>query len=170
MKSTYGLLIDYEFCTGCCSCEVSCKEEHNYTVGQWGIRVHEDGPWSMGDDMWNWNKIAVPTDLCDLCSERTAVGREPICVHHCLANVISFGTVEELAEKLAAKPKQALYVPQYKPLEAKGPFVSKHAGESRRISQARATQNEDFQNTVHRSDARVDLVDIEEVKDEGSSE
>ncbi len=26
-------LIDYEFCTGCQSCEVACKEEHDFPVG-----------------------------------------------------------------------------------------------------------------------------------------
>ena len=25
-KATHGLLIDYEYCTGCQSCEVACKE------------------------------------------------------------------------------------------------------------------------------------------------
>ncbi len=42
-----GLLIDYELCTGCQSCEVSCKEEHDYPVGKWGIRVFDDGPWEI---------------------------------------------------------------------------------------------------------------------------
>ena len=41
----YGLLIDYEFCTGCQSCEVACKEEHRIPVGQWGIHLLDDGPW-----------------------------------------------------------------------------------------------------------------------------
>jgi anaerobic dimethyl sulfoxide reductase subunit B (iron-sulfur subunit) len=126
--ATYGLLIDYEYCSGCQSCEVSCKEEHNYPVGQWGIRVFDDGPWAMDDGSFNWNKIAIPTDLCDLCADRTAKGKEPICVHHCLANVMRYGTVEELAESLKMKPKQVLWVPQFKPLRARGEFISKHPG------------------------------------------
>ena len=40
----YGLLIDYEYCTGCQSCEVACKEEHNFPVGKWGIRVLDEAP------------------------------------------------------------------------------------------------------------------------------
>ena len=36
-----GLLIDYEYCTGCHTCEVACKQEHNYPVGKWGIKVNE---------------------------------------------------------------------------------------------------------------------------------
>ena len=56
----YGLLIDYEYCTGCQSCEVACKEEHNFPVGKWGIRVLDEGPWQKDDSSdqganFNWN-------------------------------------------------------------------------------------------------------------------
>jgi anaerobic dimethyl sulfoxide reductase subunit B (iron-sulfur subunit) len=108
----YGLLIDYEFCTGCQSCEVACKEEHGIPVGQWGIRVLDDGPWQITDTNWNWNHIPVPTKLCDLCADRFAIGREPTCVHHCLAQVMKFGTIKELAEELEKKPDQVLFVPR----------------------------------------------------------
>ncbi len=112
----YGLLIDYEYCTGCRSCEVSCKEEHDFPVGVWGIRVHEDGPWQKCGDSdagfnFNWNHLPAPTDLCDLCTERIEAGREPICVHHCLAACMKFGTIEELAVELAKKPRQVLWAP-----------------------------------------------------------
>ena len=30
----YGLLIDYNYCTGCQSCEVACQQEHTHPVGQ----------------------------------------------------------------------------------------------------------------------------------------
>ena len=73
----------------------------------------------MGDGTFNYNCLPFPTDLCDLCAARTAVGREPTCVHHCLANVMYYGPVEELARKLGEKTKQVLFVPQYKPLEAR---------------------------------------------------
>ena len=163
MNKIHGLLIDYEFCTGCKSCEVTCKEEHNYPVGKRGIRVHDDGPWEIEEGVFNWNKIAGPTDLCDLCADRTSVGREPMCVHHCLANIISYGTVEELAVKLAQKPKQLLVVPQYKPLQAKGEFVSKNVGK-KHVSDVHAEANTEFANTVHRSDARVELAEIDIVE------
>ena len=114
----YALLVDYEYCTGCQSCEVACKEEHDFPVGKWGIRVFDDGPWQKdesADDQgkrFNWNKIPVPTDLCDLCAARLETGREPTCVHHCLANCMKFGTVEEMAAELARKPKQVLWAPR----------------------------------------------------------
>ena len=110
--AAYGLLIDYEFCTGCQSCEVACKEEHHIPVGQWGIRLLDDGPWGCSDGKFNWNKIPTPTRLCDLCAERTAKGKQPSCVHHCLAGSHAArhggGTGQELEEK----PNQVLFVPK----------------------------------------------------------
>ena len=108
----YGLLIDYEFCTGCQSCEVACKEEHRIPVWQWGIHLLDDGPWECSDGKFNWNKIPVPTRLCDLCAERTAKGKQPSCVHHCLAGVMQYWPVEELARELAEKPNQVLFAPK----------------------------------------------------------
>ena len=109
----YGLLIDYEFCSGCQSCEVACKQEHGYPVGKWGIRVFDDGPWVIEEPHnWNWHKIPVPTKLCDLCADRVEAGREPTCVHHCLANVMKFGAVEELCKELEKKPNQVLWCPR----------------------------------------------------------
>ena len=90
----YGILIDYEYCTNCHTCEVACKKVLDLPVGQYGI---------------NWNKIPVPTDLCDLCAERTAEGRLPSCVHHCQSGIMYYGTLEELAAKLAEKPKMVLF-------------------------------------------------------------
>ena len=112
----YGLLIDYEYCTGCESCVISCKEEHHFPVGKQGIRVLDEGPWQKDDskdegNCFNWNKIPVPTDLCDLCAARVGRRREPACVHNCLASVMKFGTIEEMAAELAKKPKQVLWAP-----------------------------------------------------------
>lgn len=112
----YGLLIDYEYCTGCQSCIVSCKEEHDFKLGKSGINLFSDGPWQKDDSSdagfnFNWNNIPIPSDLCDLCSDRVEAGREPICVHHCLGACMKFGTIDELAKELASKPKQVLWVP-----------------------------------------------------------
>lgn len=157
--TTYGLLIDYEFCTGCQSCEVTCKEEHGYPVGKWGIRVLDEGPWEIEPKHFNWNKIPVPTDLCDLCAERTRTGREPMCVHHCLANVITYGEVEDLAKKMGTKSKQVLFVPQFKPYEARGEFVHDPAKGLRKAQHLNVDKNVSAERmAVQRSDMRVDEV------------
>lgn len=112
----YGLLIDYEYCTGCHSCEVACKEEHNYGEGKWGIKLYIDGPWQKSEEddqghSFNFNNHPVPTDLCDLCAERLGRHREPACVHNCLGACMKFGTIDEMAEELKKKPMQTLWVP-----------------------------------------------------------
>ena len=38
----YGLLINYEFCTGCHSCEVSCQMEHGLAGRPLGNQDTED--------------------------------------------------------------------------------------------------------------------------------
>lgn len=155
MKAEYGLLIDYEYCSGCQSCEVTCKEEHNYPVGKWGIKVLEEGPWEIedGSGVFNYNYIPVPTDLCDLCSERVSTtGKEPMCVHHCLANVITYGPIDELAEKLKTKTKQVLWTPQYKPIEAKGKFVPTKKSNSDGLEKVdvEIESNENWSTAAHR--------------------
>ena len=53
----------------------------------------------------------MPTSLCDLCEERTAVGKPPSCVMHCPAHCLYFGTVDELSEVVAEKTHRALFTP-----------------------------------------------------------
>lgn len=153
-KEAYGLLIDYEYCSGCQSCEVTCKETHNYPVGKWGIRVLEEGPWEIedGTGVFDYNYVPVPTDLCDLCVARTSKGREPACVHHCLANVITYGPIVELAEKMCEKSKQVLWFPQYKPLAAKGKFVptKKSNSKGRDETRVEVEANENWSTAAHR--------------------
>lgn len=159
--ATYGLLIDYEYCTNCGSCQVTCQEEHDFPVGKTGIKVLTDGPWKINDEHWNFNYWPAVTDLCDLCASRTRTGREPMCVHHCLANIISFGTVEELSKKLAEKPKQFLVVPQYDPVAAKGKFVpsNKEAHKAAHI-EVQGTGKAAY--AVHRHDTKVGEIDENE--------
>lgn len=108
----YGLLIDYEYCTGCHSCEVACKKEKDIPIGKWGIKLAEVGPWKIDDDKWEWNYIPVPTQLCDLCEDRVNRGEKPSCVHHCLGLCMEHGPVEELAKKMADKGKKVMmFVP-----------------------------------------------------------
>lgn len=98
-----GLLIDYYYCTGCHSCELACNKEHNIPLGQWGIKIAQIGPWQIKGDKWEHTYVPVPTELCDLCTKRVAGGEEPSCVKHCQAQVMTFGTIEELAKQMKGK-------------------------------------------------------------------
>ncbi len=108
-----GMLVDYEWCSGCHSCEVACSSEltHvNFPKGHCGVKVHEEGLYQIGDERWNDIFMPIFTDLCDRCVKRLAQGEElPTCVKHCQAHILTFGELDQLAIELAKKPKQVLY-------------------------------------------------------------
>ncbi len=91
-----GLLIDYQYCTGCHSCEVACKMEKELPHGKHGIQLAHNGPWKITDEKWENTFVPIPTDICDLCADRVAADKRPTCVQHCQASVIEYGTVEQL--------------------------------------------------------------------------
>lgn len=112
MSKSYGLLIDYDYCTGCHSCETACKMELGLPLGQYGIKVLQDGPRKLEDGKWEYNYLPIPTSLCDLCEDRVKMGKKPTCVHHCQAAVMTYGTVEELAKQMEGKSKMVLFTPR----------------------------------------------------------
>ena len=102
-----GLLIDYEYCTGCHTCEVACKQENNLPVGKWGIKVNEMV-------LETFEKIAIdyipfPTDLCNLCVQRTKEGIPPACVKHCQAACMELGLTQDLAASMKERSRAVLY-------------------------------------------------------------
>jgi Fe-S-cluster-containing dehydrogenase component len=103
----HGLLIDYEYCTGCHSCEVACKQEHDYPAGKWGIKVSEII--TEGSDKPRIDYIPFPTEFCDLCGARTKRGEPPACVKHCQAWCLYYGTLTELAKAMEDKPRSVLF-------------------------------------------------------------
>ena len=105
-----GLLIEYEYCTGCYACEVACKQEHNFTGGMVGIKVNEvvtESPENVHIDF-----IPVTTRFCDLCAERTARGEQPACVKHCQSICMMYGTLTELTEAMENRPRSVLFAPR----------------------------------------------------------
>lgn len=109
----YGLLINYEYCTGCKSCEMACSVEHDIPIGRFGIKMEQIGPWLYGDKKWQNDMVPIPTDECNLCADRLEKGKKPTCVKHCQALCMEYGTVEELAAKITnATTKHVLFVPK----------------------------------------------------------
>lgn len=107
-----GLLIDYDFCCGCHTCEVACQKEHDYAPGQWGVKVCQVGPFTVeGTKDVVFDCVPVPTNLCDLCEERVRQGKLPTCVHHCQTGCMKYGTVEELAGQMTAGDKCTIFSP-----------------------------------------------------------
>lgn len=109
--ASYGILIDYQWCSGCRTCEIACQMENGLPVGHFGVVVNEIGPWQIDGDDWQHTFIPNFTDECTLCAKRTAVGKLPSCVQHCQADILSYGLTEELVKKMGSKTKQILVVP-----------------------------------------------------------
>ncbi len=104
-----GLLIEYEYCTGCHTCEVACKQEHNYPVGKGGIKLNEIV--TEGDRL-RIDYLPFPTMYCDLCAARTREGEQPACVKHCQAATMWYGELSELAKLMGEKPRSVLFTPK----------------------------------------------------------
>ncbi len=104
-----GLLIEYEYCTGCYSCEVACKQEHNFSPGACGIKINEII--TEKDGKMRIDYVPVVTPLCNLCAALTAAGEKPACVKHCQSAIMWYGTIKELAGLQENKPRSVLFAP-----------------------------------------------------------
>ena len=110
-KPEYGLLIDYEYCTGCHACEVACAQEYRRPPGMAGIQVIEVIQ-KMPRDRAYLAYLPFPTELCVLCRPRTRKGLQPACVQHCMAACMKYGCIEELAKDMGTKPRMVLWSPR----------------------------------------------------------
>lgn len=109
--SNKGIIVQYDYCTGCHACEVACKKERGLAKDEFGIKVMQYGPAKLPDGKWDYFYIPVPTDLCDACSERVGEGKLPACVHNCQSKVMEFGDIGQLAEKMSYIKKCVLFAP-----------------------------------------------------------
>lgn len=105
-----GLMIEYEYCTGCHACEVACKQEHNFTDGMCGIRVDELV--TVGPDKVHIDYVPITTRFCDLCAERVKDGGTTACVKHCQAGCMAYGPVSQLAKKMENTPRSTIFAPK----------------------------------------------------------
>ena len=97
----YGILADAQWCSGCHSCEVACRQEKAIaSQEEWGVKLAEFGPERLAG-AWYWNYVPVPSSLCDLCASRLEEGKAPACVHHCLAKCMETVPLEELPRRMA---------------------------------------------------------------------
>lgn len=105
----YALLVDYEYCTGCHSCEIACNQEYNRPLGMSGIKVFET-TMEQGDN-YRINYMPVRTDLCTFCTGRIKKGKKPACVQHCLSGCLEIVDKKEITDHLMeVKRKQMIFL------------------------------------------------------------
>lgn len=105
-----AILINYNYCVGCHTCEVACQKVKHLDPQTYGIKIHEIGPDEVAQDVWQMDYLPVVTDRCDRCQERLERGKQPLCVQSCFTNCMEIGPVEELARKAETEEKCVLYV------------------------------------------------------------
>lgn len=97
---TKGLLIDYRYCTGCHTCEIACRQEHEFEPTKDGIKLNSIGPTPLPFGRYQYDYFPSPTDYCDSCGNRTSKGKKPSCVQHCQAGCIEYGDIQNLAPRI----------------------------------------------------------------------
>ncbi len=105
-----AILIDYQYCTGCHTCEVACQKHLGLKPGKYGIKLTQIGPDQIEERKWQYEFVPVPTDRCDRCASRVGAGKQPMCVQHCQAGCMEFGPAAELVAKMGEAGKYALFV------------------------------------------------------------
>ena len=82
--------------------------------GEFGIKLTETGPFEYSGaennkERWEWTWLPVMTKACDMCEDRVAKGKMPMCVQHCQAWCMYYGEVEDLARKMDGSSRCALF-------------------------------------------------------------
>lgn len=113
--TTKGILVNYDFCIGCHSCEMACKKYLELPKGEWGVKLSETGPYEYSDkpgngkERWEWTWLPVFTKACNMCEDRVEKGKMPMCVQHCQGWCLEYGDVEKLAAKMGGDSRCALF-------------------------------------------------------------
>lgn len=106
-----GILVDYEYCAGCHTCEVACMQENDLPVGQFGIRVKEYITVTPeGRTVIDY--IPEITEICNLCLRMTEKGQLPSCVKHCQCRCMTYGDVDDLVKAAQGKEKTVILSPR----------------------------------------------------------
>ena len=109
--SKFGLLINYDFCTGCQTCAVACQQEHDHPAGKCGIKITEF-VYEAEKKPVAIDYLPFVTELCDLCTRRTAAGEDPACVRHCQSFCMTFGKLDKLVKIMERESRSVLFSPR----------------------------------------------------------
>jgi Fe-S-cluster-containing dehydrogenase component len=107
--SENGILADYTYCSGCHACEVACKQEYGIKAGAIGGVMVMELVHELPSGKLDITYYPFFTKVCSFCAARVKRGLEPACVKHCMARVLKYGPVEELARESYKKRKNVLW-------------------------------------------------------------
>lgn len=97
---TYAMFIDYEYCSGCHTCEVACQKELGLAPDEFGIKIVEMQPEQAIPGRWQRDNLPYPTDRCNACASRLEKGKRASCEQHCQSDCVRVGELSEIAKLL----------------------------------------------------------------------
>ena len=57
----YGLLINYNYCSGCRTCEMACQQDHGYPPSMQGLTLTTIGPHKLPNGKWQFDNLPLHT-------------------------------------------------------------------------------------------------------------
>jgi len=99
-KTTVGMLVDLDFCTGCFSCQTACREVDHYSYDETWMQVVRRGPVLVDGKLRLYHLLAPSLDKCANCLEEDAA---PLCAKVCMASALFVAPLEELIPMLGTK-------------------------------------------------------------------
>ncbi len=109
--SKFGILINYDYCTGCQTCAVACQQEHDHPAGKSGIIIQEHVYEAVKKPV-AVDYFPFVTELCDLCVARCQTGEDPACVKHCQSFCMKFGELDKLVKDMVGNGRSVLFNPR----------------------------------------------------------
>lgn len=95
-----GILVNVNRCTGCWTCSIACKMEHDLASDEFRQYVRTIGGEQLDEPGGTYPNlymkwIPIYTTKCTLCGEKIAQGEEPACVYHCPTKALTFGDLDD---------------------------------------------------------------------------
>lgn len=103
------MLIDYDYCTGCRTCEIACKQEYKHPAGKTGGVQVQEMIHTLASGKLYITYMPFFTKTCVFCMGRVKQNLQPACVKHCMARVLTFGDIEDLKRQIPEKRKAILW-------------------------------------------------------------
>ncbi len=105
-KKPIGMLLDYEMCSGCYTCQTACRETNHYGYDEQWMQVIRRDPYFVDGKLRMYHLVAPSLDKCAQCYENDP---DTLCTKTCSSAALFVGPVDELISEMQGR-NAALFV------------------------------------------------------------